>query len=56
VMLQLRDYAELESLLATLKRDGVALSELVVHPPDLEEVFLRVMGSAPEHAGGTERA
>jgi ABC-2 type transport system ATP-binding protein len=46
VMLQLRDYAELESLLAALKRDGVALSELVVHPPDLEEVFLRVMGSA----------
>ena len=45
VKLQLRDYAELESVLAALKRDGVALSELEVHPPDLEEVFLRVMGS-----------
>jgi ABC-2 type transport system ATP-binding protein len=47
VTLQLRDYAELEAVLAELKRGGIALADLQVHPPDLEEVFLRVMASEP---------
>jgi len=45
VTLQLRDYGDLETVLSTLKREAVSVSELQVHPPDLEQVFLRVMGS-----------
>jgi ABC-2 type transport system ATP-binding protein len=42
--LRLRDYAALEDLLYRLRASGSTIRELEIHPPDLEEVFLRVMG------------
>jgi len=42
--LQLRNYAELETLLHRLRQARVAIRELELAPPDLEEVFLRVTG------------
>jgi ABC-2 type transport system ATP-binding protein len=44
VTLHLEGYAELESVLAQLRRAGVAITEFELEQPDLEEVFLRVMG------------
>ncbi|HLE65728.1 MAG TPA: ABC transporter ATP-binding protein [Burkholderiales bacterium] len=41
--LKLRDYAELELLLHRLREAGVGIREFELHPPDLEEVFMRVM-------------
>ena len=41
--LWLRDYAGLEEVLHRLREAGVAIRELELEPPDLEEVFLRVM-------------
>jgi len=41
--LRLRDYAELEELLYQLREARVTIRELELDPPDLEEVFLRVM-------------
>ena len=41
--LRLRDYAELEEVLHRLRAAGVAIREFELQPPDLEEVFLRVM-------------
>jgi ABC-2 type transport system ATP-binding protein len=41
--LSLRDYAELEELLHQLRAARVTIRELELDPPDLEEVFLRVM-------------
>jgi ABC-2 type transport system ATP-binding protein len=38
-----RDYAELEEVLHRLREAGVAIREFELQPPDLEEVFLRVM-------------
>jgi len=40
-------YAELESLLAALREDGIAIDELALAETDLEQVFLRIM-RAPE--------
>ncbi|MCX7960049.1 MAG: ABC transporter ATP-binding protein [Burkholderiales bacterium] len=42
-VLRLRDLAELEQVLARLRGAGVRIAEFELHPPDLEEVFLRVM-------------
>jgi len=42
--LRLREYAELEDVLMRLRRAGVTVRELELQPPDLEEVFMRVMG------------
>jgi len=42
--LKLRDHAELGEVLLKLRDAGVAIRELDVQPPDLEEVFLRLMG------------
>jgi ABC-2 type transport system ATP-binding protein len=42
-VLRLRDYAELEEVLHQLREAGVAIREFELQPPDLEEVFLRVM-------------
>jgi ABC-2 type transport system ATP-binding protein len=39
-------YADLESLLAALRTDGVAIVELALSETDLEQVFLRIMGGA----------
>jgi ABC-2 type transport system ATP-binding protein len=41
--LRLRDYGELEEVLHRLREAGVAIREFELQPPDLEEVFLRVM-------------
>ena len=41
--LRLRDHFELEELLRRLREAGAAIRELELEPPDLEEVFLRVM-------------
>jgi ABC-2 type transport system ATP-binding protein len=44
--LRLATYRELEEALARLREAGVAIREMEVHPPDLEEVFLRLTGRA----------
>ena len=44
--LRLASYLELEEALARLRRAGVTIREMEVHPPDLEEVFLRLTGRA----------
>jgi len=41
--LRVRGYFELESVLRRLREAGAAIRELELEPPDLEEVFLRVM-------------
>ena len=42
--LRLRDYGALEQVLHRLRESGATIRELDLEPPDLEEVFLRVMG------------
>jgi ABC-2 type transport system ATP-binding protein len=42
--LRLASARELEPLLAELRQAGVAIVELEVQPPDLEEVFVRLTG------------
>lgn len=44
--LRLQEYGELEWALATLRQDGVAVQELEVLNPDLEDVFIRIMAGA----------
>jgi ABC-2 type transport system ATP-binding protein len=41
--LRLRDYYALEQVLHRVRESGAAIRELELEPPDLEEVFLRVM-------------
>lgn len=41
--LRLRDYGGLEEVLRRLREAGATIRELELEPPDLEEVFLRVM-------------
>jgi ABC-2 type transport system ATP-binding protein len=41
--LRLRDYNALEQVLHRVRESGAAILELELEPPDLEEVFLRVM-------------
>jgi ABC-2 type transport system ATP-binding protein len=40
--LRLANYRELEDALARLREAGVAIREMELRPPDLEEVFLRL--------------
>jgi len=42
----LASYAELETLLAALREDGIAIDELALEETDLEHVFLRIMKGA----------
>ncbi|MFO1317329.1 MAG: ABC transporter ATP-binding protein [Burkholderiales bacterium] len=42
----LASYAELETLLAALRADGIAIDELALEETDLEQVFLRIMKGA----------
>jgi ABC-2 type transport system ATP-binding protein len=42
--LRLANYLELEEALARLREAGATIVEMELHPPDLEEVFLRVTG------------
>ena len=44
--LRLSSYRELEEALARLREAGTAILEMELHPPDLEEVFLRFTGRA----------
>jgi ABC-2 type transport system ATP-binding protein len=44
--LKLDDYVELEGVLASLRQRGVAIVEFELQPPDLEEVFMRIMKRA----------
>jgi ABC-2 type transport system ATP-binding protein len=41
--LALENYAELESLLAALRTQGIAIDEMTLADTDLEQVFLRIM-------------
>ena len=41
--LRLRDYNALEQVLHRVRQSGAAIKELELEPPDLEDVFLRVM-------------
>jgi ABC-2 type transport system ATP-binding protein len=41
--LKLADFADLEGVLARLREGGIAIMEFEVQPPDLEEVFMRIM-------------
>ncbi len=41
--LRLRDYGALEEVLHRVRESGAAIKEFDLQPPDLEEVFLRVM-------------
>jgi ABC-2 type transport system ATP-binding protein len=45
-LLSLEDYAELERLLASLRDQGITISELSLQEADLEQVFLRIMKRA----------
>jgi ABC-2 type transport system ATP-binding protein len=45
-LLSLASYAELESLLAALRENGIAIVELALQEADLEQVFLRIMKRA----------
>jgi ABC-2 type transport system ATP-binding protein len=40
--LRLANHLELEAALARLREAGVTIREMEVHPPDLEDVFLRL--------------
>jgi ABC-2 type transport system ATP-binding protein len=44
--LALRDYAEVERVIAELRAAGVTIQELEVLQPDLEEVFVQIMRTA----------
>jgi ABC-2 type transport system ATP-binding protein len=44
--LALEGYDEVESLMATLRADGIKVHEMEVMQPDLEEVFVRIMQKA----------
>ena len=41
--MRLRDYNALEQVLHRVRETGAAIRELELEPPDLEDVFLRVM-------------
>jgi ABC-2 type transport system ATP-binding protein len=44
-LLGLEQYADLESLLAALREEGIRIDELALQETDLEQVFLRIMGA-----------
>jgi ABC-2 type transport system ATP-binding protein len=48
VVLGLDRYADLESLLAALRIEGIAIDELALQEADLEQVFLRIMSETGE--------
>jgi predicted Rossmann fold nucleotide-binding protein DprA/Smf involved in DNA uptake len=39
-------YADLEAMLAALRTEGIAITELALQEADLEQVFLRIMADA----------
>jgi len=44
--LGLKDYGELEQLLASLREEGIQIDELALAETDLEQVFLRIMAGS----------
>ena len=40
---ELKTYAELETLLAAIRADGIAIDELSIDETDLEQVFMKIM-------------
>jgi ABC-2 type transport system ATP-binding protein len=52
-VLGLDRYADLESLLAALRFEGIAIDELALQETDLEQVFLRIMGAPPPSVAGS---
>ena len=44
--LALEDYAQLEALLASFRREGIRVEELTIAATDLEQVFLRIMAGS----------
>ncbi len=48
--LVLNDYSGLEKVLSTLREANVSVEELEVSKPDLEDVFLQIMGKAGKEA------
>jgi ABC-2 type transport system ATP-binding protein len=45
-LLTLHDYQELERVMAELREDGVAIQEMELVEPDLEQAFVRIMNKA----------
>jgi ABC-2 type transport system ATP-binding protein len=52
-VLALDRYADLESLLAALRVEGIAIDELALQETDLEQVFLQIMSAGRPRALGT---
>jgi ABC-2 type transport system ATP-binding protein len=52
----LERYGDLETLLAALRTEGIAIDELALQEVDLEEVFLKIMASTGVPAGARESA
>ena len=44
--LALPDYGELEAILSELRQSGIQIDEMTLSKPDLEEVFIRIMGES----------
>ena len=44
--LALRDYTEVERVIAELRAAGIGIQELEVMQPDLEEIFVQIMQNA----------
>jgi len=42
--LRVNDYAEVESILASLRQAGAVIEDLQLHQADLEDVFIQIMG------------
>ncbi len=42
--LRLNDYAEVETVLASLRQAGIRVEDMALAQADLEDVFLRIMG------------
>jgi len=55
-VLTLSDLSEVEPALAELRQAGGRIQELDIEQPDLEDVFLDVMGSANSFTGSTEES
>jgi ABC-2 type transport system ATP-binding protein len=53
--LALENYSEVEQVMAALRLAGAAVHEMEVTQPDLEEIFVRIMGNVEASAGAHKR-
>lgn len=44
---KIKEYLQVEALLAILRRENIQVLEMQLQQPDLEEVFVRIMGAEP---------